>query len=93
MKPYKKITISFLPSDSDLWEFIEQKKEKQNLSEYVRSLIRKDRDDFSYTKDMNIEKVLQFLASQRLTTVEEKTTEVKNPIITEEVRSAIDSLF
>lgn len=93
MKLYKKITISFLPSDSDLWEFIEQKKEKQNLSEYVRSLIRKDRDDFSYTKDVDIEKVLQFLASQRLTTFEEKTTEVKNPMITEEVRNAIDSLF
>jgi hypothetical protein len=93
MKPYKKITISFLPSDSDLWEFIEQKKEKQNLSEYIRSLIRKDRDDFSDTKNMDIEKVLQFLTSQRLTTFEEKTTEVKNPMVTVEVRNAIDSLF
>lgn len=93
MKPYKRITISFLPSDSDLWEFIEQKKEKQNLSEYIRSLIRKDRDDFSDTKDMDIEKVLQFLTSQRLTTFEEKTTEVKNPMVTVEVRNAIDSLF
>lgn len=93
MKTYHKITISFLPHDSDLWEFIEQKREKQNLSEYVRSLIRKDMEDLSYTRNMDIEKVIHFLASQRLTNFEEKPSEVANSTITEEVKNAIDSLF
>lgn len=93
MKPYKKITISFLPSDSDLWEFIEQKKEKQNLSEYIRNLIRKDRNDFSYTKDMEIEQIVHFLLSQRLIAPEKKNLEVASANINQEVRSAINSLF
>lgn len=93
MKPYKRITISFLPSDSDLWEFIEQKKEEQNLSEYIRNLIRKDRNDFSYTKDMDIEQIVHFLLSLRLTAPEEKKLEVASSNINQEVRNAIDSLF
>lgn len=93
MKPYKKITISFLPSDSDLWEFIEQKKEKQNLSEYIRNLIRKDRNDFSYTKDIDLDNILHFLLSHPLSNFEQEITKVKDPIITEEVKNVIDSLF
>lgn len=93
MKTYQKITISFLPHDSDLWGFIEQMKEKQNLSEYVRSLIRKDMQDLSYTTNMDIEKVLRFLASKQLTNFEEESSEVASSIITEDVKNAIDSLF
>ncbi len=34
-----KLTISFLPCDSDLWDFIQSKKETCNISEYIRKLI------------------------------------------------------
>lgn len=37
-----KITISFLPKDNEVWDFIQQKKETCNISEYIKSLIQQD---------------------------------------------------
>lgn len=40
--PNLKYTISFLPHDQELIQFVEEKKKTQNFSAYVRELIRKD---------------------------------------------------
>lgn len=93
MKPYKKITISFLPSDSDLWEFIEQKKEKQNLSEYIRSLIRRDKSDFMHPKDRDIKQIINILQSQILNSPEEKKLSVTCSNSNQEMIDAINLLF
>ena len=63
MNQHKKITISFLPSDSDLYDFIEIKKTTCNLSEYIRNLIRKDMtaDTIEFADEKVIEKILQFI--------------------------------
>ncbi|WP_047979728.1 hypothetical protein [Ornithinibacillus contaminans] len=40
--PNLKYTISFLPNDKELLQFVEKKREHQNFSAYVRELIRSD---------------------------------------------------
>lgn len=36
------ITISLLPTDDELWKFIQMKREQGKISGYIRDLIRKD---------------------------------------------------
>ena len=93
MKQHKKITISFLPHDSELWDYIEKKKERCNLSEYIRSLIRKEMVEIPCSEDRNIAKILELLLLQQsaITTDFQKTL-VETPV-NEEFINTIDSLF
>lgn len=40
--PNVKHTISFLPNDQELLQFVKEKRKSQNFSAYIRELIRKD---------------------------------------------------
>jgi len=42
MHNQKKYTISFLPHQKDLIQFVEEKRKTQNLSAYIRGLVRCD---------------------------------------------------
>lgn len=69
-----KITISFLPSDSDLWDFLESKKETCNISEYIRNLIRKDMNNYSSFIDEEkiVERILQALQNSEIIITDNK---------------------
>lgn len=96
MSQHKKITISFLPHDSDLWVYIENKKETCNLSEYIRKLIRKDMlygSNTFPTDESTLEKIFEMLSAHQpnLSTEHEKLVE-ETPV-SEEMKNAIQSLF
>jgi hypothetical protein len=95
MNQHKKITISFLPHDSDLWDFIENKKETCNLSDYIRSLIRKDMnyDTAGHGNEKVIEKILQLLKNKETIISYEDRKPLDQVPVNEEMKNTINSLF
>ncbi|MEI4770495.1 hypothetical protein WAX74_12695 [Psychrobacillus sp. FJAT-51614] len=96
MSQYKKITISFLPHDSDLWIYIENKKETCNLSEYIRSLIKKDMiygNNTFTTDDSSIEKILELLSARLPTISNDPEKLYEEAPVSEEMKKTIHSLF
>ncbi|GGA43225.1 hypothetical protein [Psychrobacillus lasiicapitis] len=91
-----KITISFLPHDNDLWEFIQNKKETCNLSEYIRSLIREDvnHDTSFIAEETIVEKILQLL-QQNGSIINNKDSDTVNHQVQtiEEMKNTINNLF
>jgi hypothetical protein len=89
-----KITISFLPYDEDIWSYIQDKKVKCNISEYIRNLIRyemKKGEMHSINDESIIEKLLQaFQYDERKVTNLEP---FKNTINNDETKSTINKLF
>ncbi|USK60394.1 hypothetical protein [Peribacillus asahii] len=92
-----KITISFLPCDNDLWEFIQNKKETCNVSEYIRSLIRHDMyvdNSATFNEEKILEKILQTLQnSNNIELPATKTETIEDMLINEGARNTINSLF
>ncbi|MEC1759884.1 hypothetical protein [Schinkia azotoformans] len=59
-----KYTISFLPTDEDLLQFISAKKKAQSFSSYVRELIRRDMEkhelqDMEYIYEYVVTKLME----------------------------------
>lgn len=96
MNVRNKITISFLPHDDDLWNFIQSKKEISNLSEYIRNLIRNDMNNKSPTdinEEMIVEKFLLALQKNDILIPEKKKDSIEDILANEEVKNTINSLF
>lgn len=72
-----KITISFLPNDNDLWDFIQHKKETCNISEYIRGLIQQDITNrpLLFDEDMIVDKILQALQNNKVIVPEKNIKE------------------
>jgi hypothetical protein len=94
MTQRNKITISFLPYDEDIWRYIQDKKKKCNISEYIRNLIRfemKKSENHLLSEERIIEKVLQaFQYSERKVTNLEP---FKETVINDETKNTINNLF
>ncbi|MGG1289841.1 hypothetical protein ABE218_00315 [Bacillus smithii] len=91
-----KITISFLPHDNDLWEFIQNKKETCNISEYIRNLIRQDMygtTPTNFNEEKIVEKLLHVLQNNKIELHGKKTESNKDILDNEEVKNTINSLF
>lgn len=56
-----KYTISFLPNDRELLEFVEKKKKYQNFSAYIRGLIRKDMETGG---NSDLEKIYEYVVKR-----------------------------
>lgn len=96
MSQHKKITISFLPHDSDLWVYIENKKETCNLSEYIRGLIRKDMlydSNTISTEESTIEKIFELLSAHPPDFSTEPEKLVEETPVSEEMKNTIQTLF
>lgn len=83
--PNAKFTISLLPNDKDLIGFIEEKRKTQNLSAYIRGLIRKDMSNIQETHNLEqiyeyVEKRLQESGFALRDTAEDKMKEVVDEI-------------
>jgi len=90
-----KITISFLPGDSDLWDFIQSKKETCNISEYIRNLIRQDMDNNSsfIDEDKIVERILQALQNSKFIIHENKQKAQEAIPLSDEAKNTIFNLF
>ena len=95
MNNRNKITISFLPHDDELWEFIQSKKETTNVSEYVRNLIRKDMlgDSNILNEDKIVERIVQSLQDNKLDLPQNKSETIEDILEHEEVKNTINNLF
>ena len=95
MMERNKITISFLPCDSDLWDYIQSKKETCNISEYIRNLIRQDmNDDSSFVDEEKIvERILQALQNSEVVLPMKKSEEIEYMLVNEDTKRTISSLF
>ncbi|REB11154.1 hypothetical protein DVB69_01265 [Sporosarcina sp. BI001-red] len=97
MTKNEKITISFLPSDSDLISFIKTKKEFGNLSDYIRTLIRNDMQSephsINRTNDDIIDKVLHLLKTVEVTVNKECQYPPESSTLDIEFKNAINDLF
>lgn len=92
-----KITISFLPNDNDLWDFIQHKKETCNISEYIRGLIRQDITNRPLLIDEEkiVEKILQALQNNKVIAINkniEATKEI-DIFLNDETKNTILNLF
>lgn len=90
-----KITISFLPSDNDLWDFLQNKKETCNISEYIRNLIRKDMNNSSSIMDEHkiVERILQALQNSEIILPNNKQKAKETIPLSDEAKNTIFSLF
>jgi len=89
-----KITVSFLPHEKDLWQFIQSKKKACNISEYIRDLIRKDMTNNSSSNDEErlLEKLLQAFKENNIINTG-KTESIEETLESDEAKEAINSLF
>lgn len=94
MTKRNKITVSFLPSEKDLWQFIQSKKATCNISENVRTLIRKDMEFSSVPKDEEIilQKILQKLEEKINITSYERHL-IDDTLLNNEVKDTINNLW
>lgn len=90
-----KITISFLPSDSELWGFLQSKKETCNVSEYIRNLIRQDMGNSSSFIDEEkiVKRILQALQNSEIIIPENKRKVKESLPLSDEAKNTIFSLF
>jgi hypothetical protein len=90
-----KISISFLPYDEDIWSYIQNKKKKCNISEYIRNLIRNDMEN-GESKLISEEKIIENLL-QRINFYDKSITSSENEetktLINVETKNTIDNLF
>ena len=95
MTERNKITISFLPQDIHLWDFIQNKKETCNISEYVRSLIMQDLNNNKPQADAEkiVEKLLQVLKRNEVIIAQNSSTVSEKTYVDEEMKNTIISLF
>lgn len=95
MNNRNKITISFLPHDDELWEFIQSKKETTNVSEYVRSLIRRDMDNDAtkIDEDKIIKKLVEVMQSNDFVSSTKNEESIEELLANEDVKNTINSLF
>lgn len=90
-----KITISFLPGDNDLWNFLQSKKETCNVSEYIRNLIRQDMDNRSsyLNEDKIVDRIVKLLQSSEIALPENKQKAKEAIPLSDEAKNTIISLF
>ncbi|MDM5250087.1 hypothetical protein [Lysinibacillus sp. G4S2] len=90
-----KITISFLPSDSDIWNFLQNKKETCNISEYIRNLIRQDKNNCpSFIDEEKIAgKILQALQNSQFIIPKNEQKAKENFPLSDEAKNTIFNLF
>lgn len=95
MNNRNKITISFLPHDDELWEFIQSKKETTNISEYVRNLIRRDMNNDATTinEDKIVKKFVEVLQSNDFVPPTKNEESIEELLANEDVKNTINSLF
>jgi len=95
MNNRNKITISFLPHDDELWEFIQSKKETTNVSEYVRNLIRRDMNNDATTinEDKIVKKLVEVLQSNDFVPPTKNEESIEELLANEDVKNTINSLF
>lgn len=91
--PNVKYTISFLPNDRELLEFVEKKKKRQNFSAYIRELIRKDMDCQEHTDlEYIYSYVMKRIIEEGYVVNEQDATKVSN-LIDEADKDIIMDLF
>lgn len=90
-----KITISFLPIDNDLWDFIQHKKETCNISEYIRELIRQDITNRPLLIDEEkiVEKILQALQNNEIIIDKNINATEEIELLNDETKNTILNLF
>ncbi|MFJ8513819.1 hypothetical protein [Lysinibacillus xylanilyticus] len=95
MTERNKITISFLPQDIYLWDFIQNKKETSNVSEYIRSLIMQDmnNDRPQVDEEKIVEKLLHVLKLNEVIIPQNSSTVSQKAYIDEEMKNTITNLF
>lgn len=90
------ITISFLPRDDDIWQFVQTKKESCNLSEYIRNLVRKDMYSSStdlIETDTSLELILELLSAHLPNLPLAPAEHNEQTKVSDETKSTIYSLF
>lgn len=90
------ITISFLPCDEDIWQYVLLKKKSSNLSEYIRSLIRKEmnsNDSALSRTDDSLEIILEMLTARLPSLSFQPDNSVEKATVSDETKSTIHSLF
>jgi len=92
---YNRITVSFLPKrDADLIRFLEEKKDG-NLSEYIRQLIRNDKERKTMNLDNKEELINQIL--QKIESLEGKSSKdadfIEDSLTKGKVEDTINNLF
>lgn len=92
-----KITISFLPNDNDLWNFIQHKKETCNVSEYLRDLVRQDITNRPLLIDEEkiADKILQALQNNKVIVPDNNKTATDeiDLFLNDETKNTILNLF
>ncbi len=95
MSERNKITFSFLPSDSDIWDYLQSKKDTCNISEYIRNLIRQDMNNISHFIDEEkiVERIVQALQNGKIIVTENKQMAKDVLPLSNETKNTIVSLF
>jgi len=93
MSAHQRFTISFLPTDHDIISHLENVRQSQSISPYIRQLIRNDMEKKEVKTDIDavVEKVLEKLNGNG-TFVKESNQQVKTDI-TDEQKDIISSIF
>lgn len=88
---YHKVTISFPPRDDDLWEYLQSIKQQQNLSDYIRQLIRNDlQGGRSLNQEAIVNEILKAIQQQ---SEYEVGSDIDKTMIEDETKNTIDNLF
>lgn len=95
MKQRPTITISFLPSDDELWNFIQVKREQGKISAYIRELIRKDMlNEPPILNEANIvQQILLALENNQIMKFGSENTVDAEVFIDDETKNTILNLF
>lgn len=90
-----KITISFLPNDLEVWDFIQQKKATCNISEYVRRLIQQDMTNSPLLIDEEkmVEKIIQALQNSEVVLKDKDNKAIEVLLPNSETKNTILNLF
>lgn len=90
-----KITISLLPNDYELWDFIQHKKEICNISEYIRGLIQRDMTNppSIFAEEKIVERILQAFLNNKIILPEKNSRVTEEMILNDETKNTILSLF
>lgn len=94
MHKQKKYTISFLPHQKDLIQFVEEKRKTQTVSAYIRKLVQHDMDNQEANAN-DLESIYQYVA-KRLSEGGYKQQDEGNKeklVLTEEEENVIKDLF
>jgi hypothetical protein len=92
MHNQKKYTISFLPHQKDLIQFVQEKRKTQNLSAYFRELVRCDMEN----QEANDLESIYLYVAKRLSEDGYRQQDVGDKeklVLTEDEKNAIKGLF